>query len=75
MQMKRWMENGCDQCWSCENRIGESKGDHTFPGRENHEVVILPECRVTGKYMTEVYSNPCRKYTQQAGELPAEEER
>ena len=59
---KRYMENGCDRCWSCKNRIGQSRDVDSPPGIDNLGIILLPECRVTGRYMTIVYDNPCRAY-------------
>lgn len=59
---KRWMENGCDQCWSCKNCVGHNKEAHILPGIPDPDAVLLPVCRVEDKYMTVVFDRPCRKY-------------
>ena len=49
MSIKIYVENKCYQCWLCKNRVGS---DHH--GR--------PECKVTQKYMYEVYEEPCHYF-------------
>jgi hypothetical protein len=64
-----WTKNGCDQCWTCKNCIGQSKDDHTLPGIENPDVVFLPECKKMEAFMTKVYDRPCRGYEQEGRQM------
>lgn len=58
MSIEIYVENKCYQCWLCKNRIGS---DHHG----------LPECKVTDKYMYEVYEEPCHYFepTERAKDL------
>jgi hypothetical protein len=57
-----WKENNVDQCWTCANLVGGAKRDIGYG------LVILPECKVAERYMTEVYDRPCRAYKPRTAE-------
>ena len=51
-----YSENNVSQCWSCKNCIGQKEfNTDMIP-------VLLPECRVTEKYMLFVYEMHCSRY-------------
>lgn len=60
-----YADNGVHQCWTCRNCVGQKEflrfvADADSIDREM--IFILPECKVTGKYMTWVAESPCSKY-------------
>ena len=54
-----YAEKNVSQCWSCKNCIGQKEFNTDLSGKLDIIPVLLPECRVTEKYMLFVYEMPC----------------
>lgn len=59
MNLVRWKENGCAQCWTCGNRIGQQIVFKDKKIKNLPKNAILPKCGFYNTILTQAPENPC----------------